>query len=52
MKIELQKRQKKIINAKQFSELVDKTIKSGEQTLMLAIFNSKNQRSYLTVKLK
>ena len=48
--VELQK--KKIINAKQFSELVDKTIKSGEQTLMLAIFNSKNQRSYLTVKLK
>tara|TARA_Y100001936_G_C16015981_1_gene636477 strand:- start:815 stop:1477 length:663 start_codon:yes stop_codon:yes gene_type:complete len=48
--VELQK--KKIINSSQFSKLVNEIIKSGESTLYLAIYNSDNQRSYITVKLK
>ena len=48
--VELQK--KKVINSKQFSNLVKEAIKEGEKTLYLAIYNSNNQRSYITVKLK
>ena len=48
--VELQK--KKVINSNQFSKLVNQTIAKGEKTLYLAIYNSGNQRSYLTVKLK
>ena len=48
--VELQK--KKISNSNQFSDLVKEIIDKGEKTLYLAIFNSNNQRSYITVKLK
>jgi len=48
--VELQK--KKVINSSQFSNLVKEIINKGATTLYLAIFNSSNQRSYLTVKLK
>jgi len=48
--VELQK--KKILNAKQFSKLVNEVENKGEKTLYLAIFNSNNQRTYITVKLK
>ena len=47
--VELQK--KKIINSKQFSNLVKEMIKKGAKTLYLAIYNSNNQRYYITVKL-
>jgi len=48
--VELQK--KKIINSKQFSNLVTEIVNKGTKTLYLAIYNSSNQRSYITVKLK
>ena len=48
--VELQK--KTIVNSGQFSKLVNEIIKSGESTLYLAVYNSENQRSYITVKLK
>ena len=48
--VELQK--KKITSSKQFSNLLKETIKKGAETLYLAIYNSNNQRSYITVKLK
>ena len=48
--VELQK--KKVINSNQFSNLVREIISSDEKTLYLAIYNSSNQRSYITVKLK
>ena len=48
--VELQK--KKIINTSQFYKLLKNIIKKGEKTLMFAVYNSSNQRSYLTVKLK
>ena len=48
--VELQK--KKITNSAQFSKLVKNIIASGEKTLLFAVYNSSNQRSYLTVKLK
>ena len=48
--VELQK--KKVLNSSQFSSLVKEIISKGATTLYLAIFNSSNQRSYLTVKLK
>jgi len=48
--VELQK--KKIKNSNQFSNLVKEIIKKGAKTLYLAIYNSNNQRSYITVKLK
>jgi len=47
--VELQK--KKIINSNQFSKLVNDILNKGQKTLLFAIYNSKNQRSYLTVKL-
>ena len=47
--VELQK--KKVINSSQFSNLVQEIINKGATTLYLAIFNSSNQRSYITVKL-
>ena len=48
--VELQK--KKITSSKQFSNLLKEIIKKGAETLYLAIYNSNNQRSYITVKLK
>ena len=48
--VELQK--KKITNSDQFSKLSNEIIEKGAKTLYLAIFNSSNQRSYITVKLK
>ena len=48
--VELQK--KKITNSKQFSNLLKGIINKEEKTLYLAIYNSSNQRSYITVKLK
>ena len=48
--VEIQK--KKITSSSQFSDLVNKIIDKGAQTLYLAIYNSNNQRSYITVKLK
>ena len=47
--VELQK--KKITSSKQFSKLIKEIIKKGAETLYLAIYNSNNQRSYITVKL-
>ena len=47
--VELQK--KKIRNSNQFSKLVNDIFNKGQKTLMFAIYNSDNQRSYLTVKL-
>jgi len=47
--VELQK--KKVINSRQFSNLVKEIVNKGATTLYLAIFNSSNQRSYITVKL-
>ena len=47
--VEMQK--KKITNTKQFSNLVQEIVKN-ENTLYFAIYNSSNQRSYITVKLK
>tara|TARA_Y100000590_G_scaffold410819_1_gene504209 strand:+ start:414 stop:1838 length:1425 start_codon:yes stop_codon:yes gene_type:complete len=48
--VELQK--KKIRSTNQFSDLIKEIINKGEKTLYLAIYNSNNQRSYITVKLK
>ena len=48
--VELQK--KKVLNSKQFSSLLKEIIDKKEKTLYLAIYNSNNQRSYITVKLK
>ena len=48
--VELQK--KKVINSSQFSNLVKEIINKGSKTLYLAIYNSSNQRSYITVKMK
>ena len=48
--VELQK--KKVINSNQFLNLIKEIINKGEKTLYLAIYNSRNQRSYITVKLK
>ena len=47
--VELQK--KKIKNSNQFNSLLKEVINKGEKTLYLAIYNSSNQRSYITVKL-
>ena len=48
--VEVQK--KKIRNSNQFSNIIKDTVSKGEKTLYLAIYNSSNQRSYITVKLK
>jgi len=48
--VELQKQ--KIRNSKQFSNLIDEIIKKGTSTIYFAKYNSSNQRSYITVKLK
>ena len=47
--VEMQK--KKITNTKQLQNLVKEIISKGAKTLYLAIYNSSNQRSYITVKL-
>ena len=48
--VELQK--KKVVNSNQFLNLVEEIINNDEKTLYLAIYNSSNQRSYITVKLR
>ena len=48
--VELQK--KKISNSNQFSKSLKNILSEGQKTLLFAIYNSNNQRSYLTVKLK
>ncbi len=48
--VELQK--KKVLNSQQFSNLIKELVNKDEKTLYLAIYNSSNQRSYITVKLK
>ena len=48
--VELQK--KKVVNSKQFSEIMKKIVKDGAKTLYFAIYDSNNQRSYITVKLR
>jgi len=48
--VELQK--KKVLSSNQFSNLVKETISNDEKTLYLAIYNSINQRTYITVKMK
>jgi len=48
--VELQK--KKVTHSDQFSKLVSDILNKGQKTLLFAIYNSKNQRSYLTVKLQ
>ena len=48
--VEAQK--KKIKNSKQFSNIINEVINEKKNTLYLAIYNSSNQRSYITVKLK
>ena len=48
--VELQK--KKVINSNQFLKLANEILNKGEKTLYFAIYNSNNQRSYITVKLK
>ena len=48
--VEVQK--KKINNANKFSKQVADIIKKGQTTLLFATYNSRNQRGYLTVKLK
>jgi len=48
--VEMQK--KKITSEKQLQSLVKEIINKGAKTLYLAIYNSSNQRSYITVKLK
>ena len=48
--VELQK--KKVKNSRQFSNLLKEIINKGAETLYLAVYNSNNQRSYITVKLK
>ena len=48
--VELQK--KKVVNSTQFSKIVNDIIDKGQKTLLFAIYNSNNQRSYITVKLK
>ena len=48
--VEVQK--KKIVNANQFLKLIKEIVNKKEKTLYLAIYNSSNQRSYITIKLK
>ena len=48
--VEFQK--ERVLNSKQFLNLVEEIFNSDEKTLYLAIYNSSNQRSYITVKLK
>ena len=49
---ELELQKKKVTNSKQFSSLIKEIIDQDVKTLYLAIYNSSNQRSYITVKLK
>ena len=48
--VEVQK--KKVLNSNQFVKLIKDITEKDQTTLLLAIYNSQNQRSYLTVKLK
>ena len=46
--IEVQKN--KVLSPKQLNQLIENIYKKGEQTLLLTIINSSNQRRYLGVK--
>jgi len=48
--VEVQK--KKIKNVDHFEKLINETLKEGNKTLLFAIYDKRNQRSYLTVKLE
>jgi len=48
--VELQK--KKIKDSNQFLNLINEIIEKDSETLYLAIYKSRNQRSYITVKIK
>ena len=48
--VELQK--KKVSSAKQFEKMVKNIVSKGEKTLLFAVYNKNNQRSYLTVTIK
>jgi len=48
--VEVQK--KKIKNVDHFKKLLDETLSEGNKTLLFAIYDTRNQRSYLTVKLE
>ena len=48
--VELQK--KKISSAEQFNKMVKNIISKGEKTLLFAVYNKNNQRSYLTVTIQ
>ena len=48
--VEMQK--KKILNTNQFSNLVKDVFNKKNKTLYLAVYNSNNQRSYITIKIK
>ena len=48
--VELQK--KKVTSSNQFLNLLENIIDKNAETLYLAIYNSNNQRSYITVKIK
>ena len=48
--IEVQKN--KVLNSKQLNQLIENIYKKGEETLLLTIINSSNQRRYLGVKTK
>ena len=39
-----------VLNSKQLNKLIESIYKKGEQTLLLTIINSSNQRRYLGVK--
>ena len=47
--IEAQK--KKIKSVKDLEEIINKTLKSSEKTILIAIYNNQNQRRYIGVKL-
>ena len=46
--VEVQKN--KVLNSKKLNQLIESIYKKGEQTLLLTIINSNNQRRYLGVK--
>jgi len=39
-----------VLNSEQLNKLIESIYKKGEQTLLLTIINSNNQRRYLGVK--
>ena len=48
--IEAQK--KKINSANELKQIVDKVLQSNQKTILLVVYNSKNQKRYIGIKLK